>query len=92
VSAPAGVVPNPLVVAQRMDKGAILMDTSSGECFELNAVGADVWSGIEQGRSFDDIAHDLAQQYRLPPDQIRTDIEDLLASLLRCGVVRLREP
>jgi hypothetical protein len=86
------VVPSPLIVAQKMDKGAILMDTHSGECFELNAVGSCVWSGIERGDSFDVIAQDLATQYRIPSARARADMDSLVLELLRVGIVRPPEP
>jgi hypothetical protein len=86
------VIPNPGIVAKEMDQGAILMDASSGDCFELNAVGARVWSGIEQARGLDDIARELSRQYGVPVERIRTDIDDLLSSLIRCGVVRPAAP
>jgi len=33
----------PTVVATRMPDGAVLVDSETGECFELNRVGARVW-------------------------------------------------
>jgi hypothetical protein len=86
------LVPNPLVRAEKMTAGAILLDTASGECFELNSVGAIVWARIESGCSFDEIVEGLTRQYGVPPDLASADVEGLVDSLLKLGVVRAREP
>jgi Coenzyme PQQ synthesis protein D (PqqD) len=86
------LVPNPLVLAEKMPSGAILLDTASGECFELNSVGAMVWNRIEHGCSFDEISEAVAVQYGVPPDRAGADVEGLVNSLLSLGVVRPKEP
>jgi hypothetical protein len=86
------LVINPLVVVQRMPKGAVLMDTASGQCFELNGMGLEVWSELERGVSPSQIIRTLAARYRVPEGQVAADIGKLVNQLLGQGIVRSSVP
>lgn len=67
--------------------GAILLDTKAGKYYSLNRVAADIWRGIEGGESLDEVARDLASRYGQPPDEVMSDVQTLVASLQRLGIV-----
>ena len=81
-------LPNPLVSAQRMETGAVLMDAATGECFELNRVGAEVWDQIARGGDLAAVVATLAGRYGMAADQVAADVAKLIDQLLAQGLVR----
>lgn len=61
--------------------GAVLLDIEQGLCFSLNPIGTRIWEMIKDGRSVDEIADTLEQDFRLPRAQLLTDISDFLKQL-----------
>ena len=83
------ILPNPTVVAQWTEAGAILMDVATGDCFELNTLGADVWRHIAQCESVEKIVSTLATSTGEPPSRIDGDVRSLIATLQKHGLVKL---
>lgn len=83
------VTASPLVLARRMDKGAILMNSSSGDCFELNAVGALVWDLITRGLRLEAIVDELVKAYEIDAATARSDLLSLVDDLARQGIVSI---
>jgi len=44
--------------------GAVLLDIEQGLCFSLNPVGTRIWEMIKDGRSVDEIADALEEEFR----------------------------
>jgi hypothetical protein len=86
------LTPNPLVVAQAMDEGLVLMDLPSGECFELNRVGAEVWDRLAKAQSIADIVTEMAAQYHAPASTVESDVRALVTDLLRRGLLTSARP
>jgi hypothetical protein len=83
------VTASPLIVARRMDKGAILMNTSSGACFELNGVGTLIWDLIGRGLTLEAIVDEIVKGYETDAATARSDLERLVDDLARQGIVRV---
>jgi len=81
---------NPLITAQRMEAGAVLMDAATGECFELNRVGAEVWEQIAGGGDMTKVVAVLANRYGVAEDRISADVATLIDEMLARGLVRLK--
>lgn len=83
--------PTPAVIFQRVDDGAVLFAPATEIYFGLNEVGAAVWELLPPATdSLDALCARLAEQYAdAPAEQIRADVEALLADLLREGLVTL---
>jgi hypothetical protein len=81
---------NPLITAQRMEAGAVLMDAATGECFELNRVGADVWEQIASGGEVTKVVAVLASRYGVAEERVSADVAKLIEELLARGLVRLK--
>lgn len=58
--------------------GAILLDTRSGKCFELNGLGVTVWSRIDGVRSAGEICQGFSSSPRAIADA-RAFLDQLLA-------------
>lgn len=67
--------------------GAILLDTRSGKCFELNRLGATVWSRIDGARGASEVCQGLAADTRALEDA-RAFLERLIAE----GLVGIGRP
>ena len=80
--------PNPLISAQRMETGAVLMDAATGDCFELNRVGAEVWEQIARGGDVATMVAGLASRYGVAAEQVSEDVGKLIDQLLARGLVR----
>src|SRR5678816_445479 len=68
------LVANPNVVTQSMDDGAILMDMASGDCFELNRIGAEIWRRLAAGESATQLVASVAASYGLPLAVVEPDV------------------
>ena len=78
---------NPLVVTQATEAGAVLMDVATGDCFELNRIGAEVWRRLGTGQSPSGIVAALAASHDLATSVVEPDVRQLVADLLRHGLV-----
>lgn len=75
-------------VACDVDQGIAILDLQSNTYFSLDPVGASVWRSIASPASLDDLAQGIADEYDVTPDACRGDIADLLADLLKHGLVQ----
>jgi hypothetical protein len=78
---------NPTVVATPMPDGAVLIDSATGECFELNRIGARVWERLQRGEDLVAIVDALASEYALERSRVSTDVANLVENLARHGIV-----
>jgi hypothetical protein len=74
---------NPGVVAKRMADGAVLIDSATGDCFELNQVGTRVWESLQRGEDPLTIVDSLATEYSVETSVISSDIATLIQDLAR---------
>ena len=81
---------NPTVVSQPTKEGAVLLEMTTGECFELNRVGAEIWAGLAKGEPLADIVAALARRYDVPPSTIETDARTLIDELEARGLLSAR--
>ncbi len=65
----------------------ILIDMGSGECFELNETGTEIWRGIERGDSSLAIARALAENHHLTTDVASQHISRLATQLIERRLV-----
>jgi hypothetical protein len=80
------------IVTQPTDTGAVLMDRATGNCFELNRVGAAIWKALSEGKSSEVIAAELVETYRVKPEIAAADVETLVSSLVQHGLIDPRYP
>ena len=63
-----------------------VLHLESGIYYSLNAVGARIWTFIQNSRTVDDVLVDLAEAYKVAPREIRPELiaflEDLRAENL----------
>jgi hypothetical protein len=81
------LIVNPMVMTQRMPGGAVLMNTETGDCFELNRVGADIWERVSRGDLVDTIVDSLAREYSIGRSVLSADVSTLIDDLARRGIL-----
>jgi hypothetical protein len=78
---------NPAVTSTAMPDGAVLVDSETGECFELNRVGASVWERLKRGDALTSIIDALAVEYTRDRALVSGDVTSLVQDLARHGIV-----
>jgi hypothetical protein len=87
---PVAVGPTrPDVTLQRMGREAILHDAGAGKAHVINASAARVWE-LCDGRAMDDLLRAFAEPYGRSPDDVRADVERVVAGFRQLGL--LAEP
>ncbi|HEY2904084.1 MAG TPA: PqqD family protein [Polyangia bacterium] len=84
------VLRNPFISGQRMEGGAVLMDAATGECFELNRVGAEVWEQLASDSDVAKVVSAVASRYGVAEDRVAADVRVLIDQMLARGIVRLK--
>ena len=80
------------VVFSAVSDGAVLLCTRTEVYFGLNEVGALVWELLSEAKSLEDMLGRLAEEYPdVAPEDIETDVTDLLRELVANELVQPRE-
>ncbi|MGA7119472.1 MAG: PqqD family protein [Polyangiaceae bacterium] len=84
------------VHARLFDEELVILDLAKGEYFALDRVGASLWSGLQAGRTIDQIAKDITAEYDVTLERVLADLvalgDDLVAKGLMVPDVRADEP
>ena len=83
------VTRSPDVLSRVLDGEAVLLDLGSGAYFGLNEVGTRAWELIGDGRTKRELRDALLQEFEVAPEKLDQDLDELLASLEKRGLVRL---
>lgn len=75
------------VVAKTIDEVAVLLNLTNEMYYSLNEVGARVWELADGQRSIAAIVDAVAAEYDADRNQIRDDVQSLLAELAAEGLV-----
>lgn len=70
------------VLAQSSGDEVVLLDLRTEQYFGLDAVGGELWTALEVGRTPDEVAETVCRSYRVTPEVVRADMAELLAALL----------
>jgi hypothetical protein len=87
---PTGDIPvriHPDVVFRVLGDGAVLVNLSTNEIFELNTTGTAVWTMVERGAGPDAIVAELTTAFDVAPDTARDECERLLGELQARGLL-----
>lgn len=75
------------VESRPLDGGAVLVDLTTGNCFELNRIGAEIWELLSQKTTEEAICSALAGRYPVERTELASDVRGLLEALKRHGLV-----
>ena len=80
-----------LVACEIVDSEAVIINLSNGMYYTMDAVGAEVWRMIEEGRTQQSIAGALASRYSVSFDDALADLERIAQELLQEELVVIDE-
>jgi coenzyme PQQ synthesis protein D (PqqD) len=83
----AAVRISPTARASFSADGLVLLDVDCGLVLASNPVGARIWQLIEQRCAAADIARRLADEYAIPIERARIDVDAFVDALVARGLV-----
>lgn len=74
--------PDPDVVTQLVEGETVLVHLQTNEIYALNATATRAWDLLAAGSNRDEVQEALLQEFDAPPDQLREEIDTLIAELV----------
>lgn len=72
----------------KMAGETVILHKDSGEYFGLNAVGSRIWELLQPQSTLEGLVAALAEEFAADQSTIESDVRQLLAELVRAGLVR----
>ncbi len=69
----------------------LVFDPRTGEQFQLNASGLEIWRLLGEGLTLGEVSAQLVQRYGIEPERAAGAVSRLVAALRDAGLARLRE-
>ena len=69
---------NESIVYTELDDSIVMMDVDKGRYYELNPIGARIWTLLETQRSIADICESLVAEYEVDRDTCQTEALEFL--------------
>jgi hypothetical protein len=70
----------------------VMMSRQKVNHVEVNEVGVRIWELIETPQDFDALCVQLQQEYKIPPEVCRPEVETFVIDLAKHGAVTLDPP
>lgn len=64
------------------DGELVVLDLEGGEYFALDAIGTELWNGLESGKSVEEIASSIVRDYDVTLDRALADLAALCDELV----------
>lgn len=75
------------VFREEFDNNSLLFDPTTGKAFYLNRVATFIWQQLCLERSFDEIEIEILSKFSNIPQDLKSDLDDFLRSLIDNGFV-----
>lgn len=75
------------VYARAFGDEVVLLEFGGGAYFGLDAVGAEIWKGLEVGDTLGAVADRLVARYEVAPEEALADVIRLTAELAEASVL-----
>ena len=79
----------PHVVSSKVAGSAVLLNTKTKKYFALDDVGMRFWDELKSGHTFRDVYETLLGEYDVVPNQLETDLLELVQHLMDADLVEL---
>src|SRR5262245_25885873 len=89
IGAQSKVRPAARVYARPFGDEIVLLDFSAGVYFGLDMIGADIWRGLDGGKTLTEIADGLVRRYEVALDRAVPDVVALVGELAAHGLVEV---
>lgn len=77
----------PSVYARAFGEELVLLEFGKGEYFGLDAVGAEVWRGLERGETLGQISDAIVDRWEVSREDALRDIEELVTHMCNQSLV-----
>jgi hypothetical protein len=71
------------------DDGATLLDVRCGMIYALNPTGGHIWNQLTLGRTKEEIATELSNEFNIPQARLLFDLDQFFSQLAAKGLVTL---
>jgi len=79
------------VLFRELDGEAVLLDLEREQYFGLNELGTRVWKALHAGSEVAAIVTGIAEEFDIEPEQVRSDVEELIEDLKSAQLIEVRE-
>jgi hypothetical protein len=79
---------NPSILFNDFDDGIMMMDIDSGHYFDVDSIGARIWSLLESPASLAALSESLAAEYEVDTATCLDQTGEFLGDLLEKGLIR----
>jgi hypothetical protein len=80
---------NEEIIWRVVDDEALILDTTSGYYFSMNGTATDIWCLLNEGKSIDEVAQTIAQQYEIDAETAKNDVRELIANLSKEQIAKI---
>ena len=80
------------VLFQDVSGETVLLDMTSEQYFGLDEVGTRIWALLGENRAAGQIVDILLEEYEVERVSLEADVNELLASLLEAGLIKMADP
>lgn len=77
------------VLSSDLDGQIVMLNIETGEYYDIDPIGSDIWNQIEQPKSVNKICNELAQEYAVKVEQCQSDVMKFLNELLSLSAVEI---
>ena len=81
---------NEALVFTDLDDTIVMMDVDEGKYYELDQIGARLWTLLETGRSAADLCDALSAEFDVDPDTCRRDTLEFLQTAETMRIVHIQ--
>lgn len=79
---------NPAILFNDFDDGIMMMDIDSGHYFDIDSIGARIWTLLEQPSSLEAICATLAEEYEVDAATCQAQTSEFLSDLVAKGLIK----
>ena len=83
---------NPQMMFADVDDTVVMMDTDKGKYYELDAVGARIWTLLATERSVGEMCALLVAEFDVTPEACRDDVLEFLEKARELGIIAVTAP
>lgn len=70
----------------------VIINTDSGSCYTLDAVGTRIWQLLQASYTVEEIAGSIIAEYDVTPERCRSDLAAMLAMLAEEQIIEVTAP
>lgn len=91
ISFSSRVVASDQVMFRELDGEAVILNLNDDSYYGLDEVGTRLWQLLTTSQSLEDVCKAMLEEYDVPEDTLRRDIEEFVRQLLSRRMVELRD-